>query len=212
MRILGFEDTLPLNKYRITGEEYRQFNEVLQLLVSMLQKAGFAEADLLFVDYFLYEIWSSEKSKEKSNLDLGAEFDHDEIQHQIEQIGFWLGFETEVEKLVSPGAVVDVIWRAKIVNLEVVTYVFEVHKSGSIDSLILNLQKARNNPTVQKVVAISDRLHLDKIQSEIRGLPEDFRNVLTFWDVIDVQKAHQNLSEVSEIIAQLELVKGEFPE
>lgn len=38
------------------------------------------------------------------------------------------------------------------------------------------------------------------------------RKALTFWGAIDVQRAYQNLSEVSEIITQLELVKSEFPE
>jgi len=37
-----------------------------------------------------------------------------------------------------------------------VTYVFEVHRKGSVDNLIVNLQKALNNPTVQKIIAVSD--------------------------------------------------------
>jgi len=52
------------------------------------------------------------------------------------------------ERKVARGAQVDAVWQARIANLGVVTYVFEVQRHGSIDSLILNLQRAQNNPTV----------------------------------------------------------------
>ncbi|MCX7974129.1 MAG: hypothetical protein N3B16_06450 [Candidatus Aminicenantes bacterium] len=51
----------------------------------------------------------------------------------------------------------------------VVTYVFEVNKKGAIDSLLLNLQKATSNPTVQKVIAVSDIDQIEKINNEAAG-------------------------------------------
>lgn len=104
------------------------------------------------------------------------------------------------------------IWRAKIANLGVVTYVFEVHKRGSIDSLILNLQRALNNPTVQKIIAVSDNNQLEKIRDEIKTLPENFRKTLTFWEVSDAIRTHESLSEVIQNINKLELVKSQFEE
>ena len=177
-----------------------------------LRKAGFEDADLLIVDYFLYEVWRTGDITQKIEIREPEEydFDHNEIRDFIRDIGMWLGFEAETEKIIGHGARVDVIWRAKIANLGVVTYVFEVHKSGSIDSLILNLQKAIRNPTVQKVIAVSDKKQLERIKKEIQGLSEDFIRALSFWDAYDVERTHEKLSEVIKSIEKLELVKSEF--
>jgi len=217
LKILKFE-SLPLAKYKISGKEYTKINEVLLEIAKHIEKCGVENADLLAVDYFLYEIWEEEKERieaeEERTLEVleEREFDHDEIRDFIKEIGNWLGFEVDVEKQIASGARVDCIWMAKIANLGVVTYVFEVHKSGSIDSLILNLQKSLNNPTVQKIIAVSDPNRLEKIHNEIKGLPENFRKALTFWEAGDVIKTHERLSEVIKSISKLELVKSRFEE
>ena len=169
-----------------------------------------SDVDLLAVDYFLYEIWYVEKEKVEIRGDVieeAYEFDHNEVRDFINEIGVQLGFETDTEKSIAHGARVDVVWRAKIANLGVVTYVFEVHKKGSIDSLILNLQRALNNPTVQKIIAVSDKAQLEKIRGEIKSLPEIFRKTLTFWEVSDAIRTHEKLSEVIRSINKLELVR-----
>ena len=212
LKILGFENILLLKKYQISGKEYLKFNEVAKDIAEELRKAGFEDADLLIVDYFLYEVWRTGDITQKIEIREPEEydFDHNEIRDFIRDIGMWLGFEAETEKIIGHGARVDVIWRAKIANLGVVTYVFEVHKSGSIDSLILNLQKAIRNPTVQKVIAVSDKKQLERIKKEIQGLSEDFIRALSFWDAYDVERTHEKLSEVIKSIEKLELVKSEF--
>jgi hypothetical protein len=111
------------------------------------------------------------------------------------------------EKEIAKGARVDVIWRAKIANLGVVSYVFEVHRGGSIDSLILNLQRAKNDPIVQKLVVVASKANLKKIQEEVSSLSEDFRKSLTYWEVKDVERVHNLLNELIAIISRLELVK-----
>jgi len=214
LKILGFE-SLPLNKYRISGKEYIYINKTLLEIGNYLKEIGLKGADLLAVDYFLYEVWATEKRKlehkEVKTIEiLGKEFDHDEVRDFIRDIGNWLGFEVDIEKNIAPGARVDCIWMARIANLGIVTYVFEVHKSGSIDSLILNLQKALNNPTVQKIIAVSDTRCIEKINNEVKGLPENFRKFLTFWNVNDVIKTHERLLDVIESINKLELVKSKF--
>ena len=213
LRHLKF-DSLPLGKYQITGKEYERINRALTLIAETLRKLGLDNTDLLVVDYFLYEIWYTEK-KERESKDFGEEpleFDHNEVRDYINEIGAQLGFETDIEKSVAHGARVDVVWRAKIANLGVVTYIFEVHKKGSIDSLILNLQRALNNPTVQKIIAVSDEKQLEKIREEIKSLPENFRKALAFWEAFDVIETHKKLTEVIQSINKLELVKSQFEE
>jgi len=214
LKNLKFDD-LPLNKYNISGKEYERINEALTLIAKKLQDLGLDDADLLAADYFLYEIWYAEKEKietEEKEVEEEIEFDHDEVRDFIKDIGAQLGFETDTEKRITHGAKVDVIWSAKIANLGIVTYIFEVHKGGSIDSLILNLQKALNNPTVQKIIAVSDRKQIETIKDETKGLPENFHKILTFWDVSDVINTHEKLSEVIQSINKLELVKSQFEE
>jgi len=212
LKKLKFDD-LPLGTYRISGKEYEIINEAMALIAKKLRDLRLPDVDLLAVDYFLYKVWYIEEEKaepEEKIREEGYEFDHDEIKDLIKEIGVQLGFETDTEKTVASGAQVDVIWSAKIANLGAVTYVFEVHKKGSIDSLILNLQRALNNPTVQKIIAVSDKTQLEKIREETKSLPENFRKALTFWEALDVKVTHEKLSEAIQSISKLELVRSQF--
>jgi hypothetical protein len=213
LTILGFENSLPLTKYRITGDELAHFNDVCRNIAEELAAAGLPKPDLFGVDYFLYEVGQAapgpivtpQKPEEEK------QFDHDEIVEHLRDIGIWLGFKADTEQKVSHGAKVDVLWRAQIGNLGVVTYIFEVQKCGSIDGLILNLQRARANPTVQKVVAVSDRQQLETIRKETDGLPGEFQSALALMSVSDVETVYANLSNAMRLIEQLQLVKDIFP-
>ncbi len=203
---------IPHDKYKISGQEYDQFNEVLKELAILLAKEDHKDVDLLFVDYFLWEIWNKYARQEKAEQvkDKGvvkSASKHDELRDKVDQIGSWLGFETETEKLIATGAKVDCLWRGRIANLGTVSYIFEVQISGSVDSLILNLQKAQTNPTVQKLVIISDNEQLEKIQKEIKEMPESFRKAITFWEIEDVENTYQGLEQVTNSIARLKLVE-----
>ncbi len=213
LTILGFEDSLPLTKYRITGEELGRFNDVCRTIADELADAGLPRPDLFGVDYFLYEVTKADSSSVviKPDPDRDKKFDHDEIGEHLRDIGIWLGFQADVRQKVSHGAEVDVLWRSQIGNLGVVTYIFEVQRSGSIDSLILNLQRARANPTVQKVVAVSDASQLERIKKETLGLPAEFREALSLMSVDDVETIYANLSRAMELLDQLHLVKDLFP-
>jgi hypothetical protein len=102
------------------------------------------------------------------------------------------------------------VWQAKIANLGVVTYVFEVQRRGSHDSLILNLQRAQNNPSVQRLVVVAPAEEIARIRSEIATLSENFRRVVGFMEVSEVIRAFELMTELSGIINKLELVKSEF--
>lgn len=86
-----------------------------------------------------------------------------------------------------------------------ITYVFEVQTSGSIDSLLLNLMKAKNNPSVQGIVAVSDAKQLEKIKKEASSL-KAIRDELKYWDYNDVLKVFDSLSNAFESINSLGLV------
>lgn len=208
LKILGLGSVVDPSKYRLTGVEYETFNRLLQKIAEELTSYGLADVDLLIVDFFLYKVFESKTRSLKDN-ELKIGFDHDEIRDLIANIGQMLGFDTQTELRIAHGARADVVWRAKIGNLGLVTYVFEVHKSGSIDGLLLNLQKARGNPTVQKVIAVSDERQLEQIKQETAGLPEEFRKAMAFWKVNEVQEVAEKLQSVSEIIGSLGLVPGD---
>ena len=117
----------------------------------------------------------------------------------------------ESEYTVAAGARVDVLWSASIANLGTVRYVFEVQKNGSVDSLVLNLQRARNNPSVQKVVVVGNEEALAKVRREVSTLPEDFRKSLAYLNVGDVFRAAELQKELSQLLECLEFTKVDFP-
>lgn len=206
-------------KYQITGEEYDDFNKLSEQIASLLAKEEYKDADLLFVDYFLWEVWDNfiKDFKVKATITLEPKYDielsnnaisiHDELKDKITAIGTWLGFEVEAEKKVADGAIVDVAWKARIANLGAVSYVFEVQSKGSIDSLILNLQRAQKNPTVQKLIVVSDIKQIEKTKNEIKDLPENFRRAVSFWEADSVDNTYENLEQVNDSIKKLNLIE-----
>ncbi len=207
LKMLGLDDKVKVKAYRPSKEEYRQFNSVAQEIAKELRQAGLGDVDMIVTHLFLYHVATSEdKEVASQQVQTSEGFDHDEIRDLIANIGTLLGFDTETEVHLARGARVDVVWRARIANLGQVTYVFEVHRSGSIDSLILNLQKALNaSPTVQKVIAVSDKDQLQRIESESADLPEQFRRALRLWDVTDVIQVARALEQAMGLIAKLRL-------
>lgn len=207
IRVLGLESIVDPAKYRVSGTEYEAFDGLLQALAAELVSSGIDAnlVDLLLVDFFLFEVSSQEVPPPKVEV-----FDHEEVKDLVKSIGMNLGFDVNSEVPIAHGATVDVVWRTHIGNLGAVTYVFEVHRSGSIDSLILNLQRAKSNPTVQKLVAVSDELQLERIQREVTSLPEEFRRALCFWSVSDVHQVANSLTLVAESIERLGLLPGTF--
>ena len=98
----------------------------------------------------------------------------------------------------------DTTWEVTIGNMGRVIYVFEVQTSGSVDSLILNLMKAKNNKAVQGIVAVTDQKQIEKIKKEIATLP--IKGEVKFWDYTEVLKVHESLQYVNETINNLGLV------
>lgn len=210
--ILGLEGVFPkVKKYYLTGAEYVAFNDLLKAIRDELMGQGFAGLDLIGVDFFLFHVWETgaQLAPVKPTPE-SYDFDHDEIVDKLVSIGQWMGFVAEKEKCIAKGAKVDVVWQARIANLGIVTYVFEVQRGGSIDSLILNLQKARKNPSVQKVVVVANTRNLGQVRAEVSELGQEFGGAVAYMEARDLERAADHLQRFSEIIGRLELVPREF--
>lgn len=213
---------LPRYDYQLTGDVYRHLCDVCKEISMLLIGSGFKDASLLAVDYFIWSelqvednlssIHRPKADKEKESIldkDISSDFIHNDIRDKVQEIGQWLGFASRVEQRVSEGSKVDAIWQATIGNMGRVIYVFEVQTKGSIDSLMLNLLKALNNPAVQGVVAVSDREQLEKIKKHAYDVKE-LRDKLKLWNYEEVLKVHESLAYVNESINNLGLVPEEF--
>ena len=132
------------------------------------------------------------------------EFDHDEIIDKIVELGVALGYESEKEYTIAKGARVDAIWNMDLGLLGKIKYVFEVHKSGSIDSLITNLLKAKRDPNVNKLVVVADANNLDKVQREVAALPEDLKRSMVYLDVKDLEHTYELYTRFVDIMKKLQ--------
>lgn len=208
---------VPTHNYQYTGANYKRLCDIGKQIEQEMKKENIQKINLLIVDYMFWDIIYPMSKKEVVKIndeELSIERDtklfvHNDIMNQIVEIGQWLGFESKSEVKVANGAVVDAIWQAQIGNMGKVIYVFEVQTHGSIDSLILNLQKATNNFAVQAIVAVSDEKQLEKIKKESKGI-HSIETKLKTWDYAEVIEMHDCLERSNEIINKLELVPESF--
>ena len=211
---------MPKYNYQYTGKKYVEVCTTAKQIAAAMKSAGADDADLLAVDYFLWdEILPLAEKKTSGNPQPLPVVDkpisakdtkslHDEIKEKLVAIGELLGFESRAEVRITAGAVVDAVWEAKIGNMGKAIYVFEVQSKGSIDSLILNLKKAQNNAAVQAVVAVADEGQLAKIIKESKGVIDE--KDLRTWDSEDVLAVYDALVRAHESINKLALVPESF--
>ena len=210
---------MPKYNYQYTGKKYAEVCAVAKELLSQLINNGVKEADLLAVDYFLWDEilpFTEKKMTAIPEKVIGIEKItameskslHEEIKEKLVAIGELLGFESRSEVKIAQGAVVDAIWEAKIGNMGKAIYVFEVQSKGAIDSLILNLKKAQSNAAVQAVVAVADEVQIGKIIVESKGVIDE--KSLRTWDSDDVLAVYDALASAHESINKLALVPESF--
>lgn len=211
-------EKVPKHDYQYTGKNYKRLCDIAKDIKVELEKEYNEKVDLLIVDYLFWDIVyplskkEYDKNKEVDEVPIEKDtnlFVHDDIVNQIVEIGQWLGFESKSEIKIADGAVVDAIWQAQIGNMGKVIYAFEVQTHGSIDSLILNLQKATNNFAVQAIVAVSDEKQIEKIKKESKGI-QTIESKLKTWDYTEVMEMHDCLERSNEIINNLGLVPDSF--
>ena len=217
---LGVPD-MPKYNYQYTGKKYVEVCNIAKQIAGMLVAAGEKDADLLAVDYFMWDelLPLAEKKEQSDNVETVSVVNkpitakdskslHEEIKEKPVAIGELLGFESRAEVRITAGAVVDAVWEAKIGNMGKAIYVFKVQSKGSIDSLILNLKKAQNNAAVQAVVAVADEAQLAKIIKESKGVIDE--KDLRTWDSEDVLAVYDALVRTHESINKLALVPESF--
>lgn len=205
---------LPRYEARLNGKTYAYLSAKGRDIVAFAKENEYAEIfDMLTLNTFIWqELQISSDIETKADLSeelipkntKDATFIHNDIRDKIADIGSFLGFRSEIEKKIADGAIVDATWEVTIGNMGRVIYVFEVQTSGSIDSLILNLMKAKNNKAVQGIVAVTDQKQIEKIKKEIATLP--IHGEVKFWDYTEVLKVHESLQYVNESINNLGLV------
>ena len=209
---------VPTYNYQYTGKNYKMLCDNAKEIKNLMLKEEIKNVDLLIVDYMFWDVVYPESKndkliiKEEDEIEIEKDekqFIHNDIINQIVEIGQWLGFESKSEVKIATGAVVDAIWQAKIGNMGKVIYVFEVQTHGSIDSLILNLQRATNNFAVQAIVAVSDEKQIEKIKRESEGI-HSIQSKLKTWDYKEVMEMHDCLERSNEIINNLGLVPDSF--
>ena len=215
-KYLGVEK-VPTHNYQYTGANYKRLCDIGKQIQQEMVKEGIANVNLLIVDYMFWDVIYPMSKKELVQVpeeEIPIEKDtkqfiHNDIINQIVEIGQWLGFESKSEVKIADGAIVDAIWQAQIGNMGKVIYAFEVQTHGSIDSLILNLQKATNNFAVQAIVAVSDEKQIEKIKKESKGI-HSIETKLKTWDYTEVMEMHDCLERSNEIINNLGLVPDSF--
>jgi hypothetical protein len=216
---------LPRYDYQMSGKKYEELSQVAKTIATEMSTHGIVDVTLLTVDYFIWDelqvednlsdIFMKGKEEKKAVPSIKivdketSDFIHNEVRDKLADIGSWLGFTSQTERKVAEGSKVDAIWEATIGNMGRVIYVFEVQTKGNIDSLILNLLKALNNPAVQGVVAVSDPEQLEIIKKQA-ALVGDLNKKLKYWDYKQVLQIHEALQMVNESINSLGLVPQGF--
>lgn len=210
------ESSLPKSA-QISGAQYQAFCELVGKVRDDVSRLHAEFKDLFALDFLLYYI-SLEKIESPSTHIPGAagadailneDFEHDAVIDQVLELGDGLGFEVQKEFYVTQGSRIDAIWRSRIANLGTLKYAFEIHRRGSRDSAVLNLQRVKRDPSIQKVIIVSTEAELEKFRGEISSLEESFRNSVGYFKVDDLQEALDHLGAMKDILKSLGLLSIE---
>lgn len=204
----------------VTGRHYLRYCEIARSLLAVVRGQMPEIRDLLDLNLLLWFIClklrqprdetqgarpdraASDKRRPESE-----DFAHDEIVAKLVRLGQLLGFDARKEQMTSRGCRIDVIWTVQVARLGEVIYAFEVHRRGSLDSAILNLQRISREPRVQKVILVSLPQEIDRFRSEIETL-EDHRlnKAMAYLTVDDVHRVTTHMESVHTILKSVGIV------
>lgn len=205
---LGIDEAQLPKSAQISGTQYASFCELVGDVREQIVEDYPEFADFLKLDFLLY-FASTQETPTVSAPEEIEDFEHDAVIDQVLELGDGLGFEVQKEFTVMRGCRIDAIWRSRVANLGTIAYAFEVHRRGSRDSAILNLQRVRRDASIQKVVLVSSKAELDSFKGEIASLSESFRTSVGYFEVEDLQRALTHLQSLKEIMKTLGLLSAE---
>lgn len=207
---IGIPDTQLPKTVQISGAQYEAFCLLAQQVCSQIRADYPDISDLFKLDFFLFFISLQDSDTEiaepLTEAPFAGDFEHGAVIDQLLELGDGLGFEVAKEFAVSHGCRIDAIWKSRVANLGNIAYAFEVHRKGSRDSAILNLQRVRRDPAVQKVILVSSSKELDQFKLEIATLDESFRNSVGYLQVQALQNALNHLQGLKDILTGLGLL------
>lgn len=198
--------SVPIHYYQMNGAKYLEMTEISKKICNIFVEKGYKDSDLLFVDYFFWDQLREmpiidNNVADKRETVVGNKSYHNEIIDYIKSIGALLGYNSDLKgNIKNSGKIADAIWEFNVGNIGKIKYVFEVQDSGSIDSLIVSLMNASQDISVQAVVAVSDKEQIEKIKKHCGNFSGSFNGKLKFWDITEVEKAYNDLSNSMEII------------
>ncbi len=122
---------------------------------------------------------------------------HLDIQKMLLQIGENLGFYTEMEF-----EFYDVVWR-EVPRASRLSHVFEVQSKGNIDSAFAKLKRAFEAQRSKVFLVISSERDLNRAKKSLSMEFQDIENHLTILTFAQIQKTHQNIKSIAEILSKL---------
>jgi hypothetical protein len=205
---LGIEAAQLPKSPQISGSQYAAFCDLVTGVRDQIAEDYPEFDDLLKLDFLLYFVSTQETPTVSPTEDI-EDFDHDNVIDQVLELGDGLGFEVDKEFTVMRGCRIDAIWRSRVANLGTIAYAFEIHRRGSRDSAILNLQRVKRDPSIQKVVLVSNKEELDRFKGESASLSENFRMSVGYFEVDDLERALSHLQSLKDILNTLGLLSTE---
>ncbi len=195
---------------QISGKQYESFCKLYANIHDEISTKYKDISDFFILDHLIYFLSTHENVSvsidNDEELKEVKDFDHDEMIDNLLELGDGLGFDVQKEFYVMRGCRLDAIWRSRVANLGTISYAFEVHRHGSRDSAILNLQRVRRDPSIQKVIIVTTAEEIEIFKGEILSLDESFRHSVGYFDVRDVLKALSYIQELKTILKDLGLL------
>ena len=131
-------------------------------------------------------------------LSLNSQTLHDRIGEMLQNVGSWMGYNTNTRSKISPNSAyeLDVAWLSGK-NPEVA---IEVQISGSISLAIIKLREAREF-NYRKVILVIEEDQITRLNKEIRY--DSIRNWLDAWSIKSVFELYTNGQQFFQLYDRL---------
>ena len=67
------------------------------------------------------------------------------------------------------------------------------------------MQRGRNDSKTQRIVVVSNKADLHKLEDEIESIEGDYKRYIAYHDVRNVMSASETLTQVNEILKELRM-------